>query len=104
MNKAGVITSYSIHYTKLYDTDDVGDEKYNLRLSLQRANSVVNHLVDKGISKSRLTAKGFGESTPIAPNRLPNGDDNPEGRRRAGRRCRRHITSYNVCYTKLLRS
>ncbi len=63
-------------------TDDVGDEKYNLRLSLQRANSVVNHLVDKGISKSRLTAKGFGESTPIAPNRLPNGDDNPEGRQK----------------------
>ena len=50
-------------------TDDVGSEEYNLQLSQQRAESVVNTLVDKfGIDRSRLSAKGYGKAKPIATN------------------------------------
>ena len=63
-------------------TDSKGEEDYNLKLSEERANSVVNYLVKKGIDKKRLTAKGFGESTPIADNENADGTDNPEGRQK----------------------
>ena len=45
-------------------TDSRGNDKYNQKLSRGRANSVVKYLVDKGISQDRLSAKGFGESSP----------------------------------------
>jgi len=61
-------------------TDSVSSEQFNLRLSQRRAESVVNYLIEKGIDKSRLTPKGYGESNPIAPNSNPDGTDNPEGR------------------------
>lgn len=61
-------------------TDDKGSEEYNLKLSQKRAESVVNYLVSKGISKDRLKAKGYGESSPIVPNKNKDGSDNPEGR------------------------
>jgi outer membrane protein OmpA-like peptidoglycan-associated protein len=63
-------------------TDSKGEEDYNLKLSEERANSVVNYLVKKGIDKKRLTSKGFGESTPIADNENADGTDNPEGRQK----------------------
>lgn len=46
-------------------TDTRGDEKDNQKLSEDRALSVYNYLVDKGIAKERLTYKGFGESKPV---------------------------------------
>ncbi len=49
-------------------TDDKGDEKYNQILSQNRAETVLQYLVQKGIDKIRLTAKGYGETQPIAPN------------------------------------
>jgi OOP family OmpA-OmpF porin len=49
-------------------TDDVGAAKSNLSLSRARANSVVVWLEKHGVAKSRLVAKGYGESKPIAPN------------------------------------
>ena len=50
-------------------TDSVGSDKYNQRLSEQRAQAVVNYLVqDLGIEGNRLTAKGYGESRPVADN------------------------------------
>ncbi|MGC9331587.1 MAG: OmpA family protein [Bacteroidales bacterium] len=61
-------------------TDSVGSDEYNLTLSQKRAESVVRHLIEKGIPKDRLRAKGYGESKPIAPNTNPDGSDNPEGR------------------------
>lgn len=62
------------------NTDSKGDDAYNMRLSQARAQSVVDYLVEKGIPVDRLQAKGYGETNPIAPNTLPNGKDNPEGR------------------------
>ncbi|CAN1532131.1 OmpA-like domain [Spirosomataceae bacterium] len=43
-------------------TDSRASEEYNLRLSAERAKSVVDYLIKKGISSSRLTAQGYGES------------------------------------------
>ena len=46
-------------------TDERGKEVYNNTLSENRAKSVVDYLVSKGISQGRLTAKGFGFSSPV---------------------------------------
>ena len=61
-------------------TDNKGGDRYNLRLSQKRAESVVNYLVQNGIDPNRLRAKGYGEMHPIAPNTNEDGSDNPEGR------------------------
>ncbi|HEV7620647.1 MAG TPA: OmpA family protein, partial [Flavisolibacter sp.] len=50
-------------------TDDVGTDEYNITLSQKRTESVKKYLVSKGISESRLTAIGYGESKPIADNK-----------------------------------
>lgn len=49
-------------------TDNTGDAKKNEALSLRRATSVKNYLVQKGISAGRLSVKGYGASKPIASN------------------------------------
>lgn len=50
-------------------TDNIGSDEYNQKLSEQRAWAVVNYLVQNfGVSAARLTAKGYGESRPIASN------------------------------------
>lgn len=49
-------------------TDDVGSDAYNERLSERRAQAVVDYLSDHGVSVSRLRARGFGESHPVASN------------------------------------
>ncbi|WP_017731384.1 OmpA family protein [Nafulsella turpanensis] len=49
-------------------TDNVGNASYNQQLSEKRARAVYNFLVEAGISPSRLQAKGYGQSKPIAPN------------------------------------
>jgi peptidoglycan-associated lipoprotein len=45
-------------------TDSRDTEEYNQNLSQQRAQVVVNYLIEKGIDADRLTAVGYGESTP----------------------------------------
>ncbi len=55
-------------------TDNVGSDAYNLKLSQQRAESVVNYLVSQNLKAQRFTAVGSGESAPIASN------DNESGR------------------------
>lgn len=49
-------------------TDNTGPAEYNLGLSERRANAVMKYFVDKGIDASRLTAKGFGLTQPVADN------------------------------------
>ena len=43
-------------------TDARGSDDYNLRLSQGRADSAVNYLVSKGLNRSRVIAKGYGET------------------------------------------
>ena len=52
-----------------------GDAKHNLKLSDDRAKSVMKYLVDKGIDAARLTAKGFGSQRPIADNATDEGKE-----------------------------
>jgi outer membrane protein OmpA-like peptidoglycan-associated protein len=61
-------------------TDSKGTPEYNMTLSVERANAVINYITTNGIEKSRLSAKGFGESKPDASNQTLDGEDNPEGR------------------------
>lgn len=61
-------------------TDSTGTDEYNFKLSQRRSESVVNYLVEKGISADRLIAKGYGESMPFVPNSNTDGTDNPENR------------------------
>ncbi len=55
-------------------TDNRGGYKYNLKLSRERAQAVVDYLTRYGISKDRLYFKGFGDTRPLASN------DTEEGR------------------------
>ncbi len=61
-------------------TDSKGSDKFNMELSQKRADKAVDYVVSKGIDKSKIIAKGYGETQPVAPNELPNGKDNPDGR------------------------
>ena len=61
-------------------TDSTGTDEYNIKLSQRRSESVVKYLAGKGIPETRLQAKGYGESLPVAPNSNPDGSDNPAGR------------------------
>ncbi len=49
-------------------TDAVGNEATNSVLSQNRAESVRSYLIEKGVEASRLTAKGYGSSVPVADN------------------------------------
>lgn len=67
-------------------TDSKGSEAYNLTLSEKRANVISSYLVTKGITGSRLTIKGFGES-------VPKYDNNTEEGRSLNRRAEFLITA-----------
>jgi outer membrane protein OmpA-like peptidoglycan-associated protein len=54
-------------------TDAKGSDTYNQGLSQRRVDSVRRHLIGKGVQESRLVAKGYGESKPIADNATPEG-------------------------------
>lgn len=45
-------------------TDNRGSDAYNLNLSDRRAKSTVQYIISKGIDKSRISGKGYGESEP----------------------------------------
>jgi len=49
-------------------TDSQGDAGYNQNLSQQRAETVRSYLISKGVSTSRLSATGYGETQPVADN------------------------------------
>jgi len=57
-------------------TDNIGSEDYNLDLSKKRASSVSKYLIEKGVSKDRVTTTSYGESRPVETN------DTDEGRQK----------------------
>jgi outer membrane protein OmpA-like peptidoglycan-associated protein len=65
-------------------TDSIASEEYNQDLSERRAKSVLDYLVQQGIAVDRLSAKGYGESQPVADNATEEG-------RTSNRRVELHI-------------
>lgn len=55
-------------------TDSTGSDAFNQTLSENRARTVMNYLMSRGVPASRLRSQGFGETMPVASN------DTPEGR------------------------
>ncbi|MDR0304491.1 MAG: OmpA family protein [Chitinispirillales bacterium] len=56
-------------------TDNTGEYKDNIIISQKRADAVKDYFVSKGISKSRITATGFGANNPVADNRSQRGQN-----------------------------
>lgn len=54
-------------------TDNVGSEEYNMELSRERARSVYNYLIEKGVDSERLSYEGYGESEPVTTNETEEG-------------------------------
>lgn len=65
LNKAAVAIKMAPGGTT---TDGTGDAASNLQLSQQRADAVRDYLTNQGVDPSVLTAKGYGDTEPIAPN------------------------------------
>ncbi len=54
-------------------TDSVGDDQYNLSLSVKRAKRIFDYLVQLGVPEEQLSYEGFGEAEPIASNKTVEG-------------------------------
>jgi len=54
-------------------TDSRGTNDYNFRLSDNRARSVMDYIISKGISNTRITSHGYGETKPVATNETDEG-------------------------------
>jgi OmpA-OmpF porin, OOP family len=52
-------------------TDSYGSDDYNINLSDNRARSVMEYILSKGIGQPRISSKGYGETKPVAPNDTP---------------------------------
>src|SRR5207245_10456047 len=64
-------------------TDSKGNDAYNQKLSERRADSVKTWLTDKeGLGNVQFATQGFGAKKPVAPNKKPDGSDDPEGRQK----------------------
>jgi len=63
----------NVHMTVAGYTDNVGNDDGNLRLSRDRANSVIAQLVAKGASRDCLDAEGYGKENPVADNSTAEG-------------------------------
>jgi len=54
-------------------TDSRGSDEYNFKLSDNRAKSVMDYIISKGIASSRITSHGYGETKPVATNETDEG-------------------------------
>jgi len=66
-------------------TDSSGSDSHNMKLSQQRAESVREYLISQGVAASQMTAKGYGETEPVA-------DNSSEAGRAQNRRVVLHVT------------
>ncbi|MNR35740.1 Outer membrane porin F precursor [compost metagenome] len=73
-------------------TDSRGKDAYNIHLSQQRAEAAVNYLVSKGVDRSRMVAKGYGETRLL--NRCANGLQCSEEEHQANRRTEIKVLKY----------
>jgi outer membrane protein OmpA-like peptidoglycan-associated protein len=71
---AGIIMSHpGLRIEVEGHTDSVGGDEYNMRLSENRATAVQGYLVEQGIQRGNVTAKGFGKSLPVTDNSTAEG-------------------------------
>lgn len=71
---AVVLKEYDKTYVDvLGHTDSTGPEEYNLRLSMDRAETVASYLGSRGVAGQRMVMRGLGESMPIASNDTADG-------------------------------
>ena len=78
LNEIGDVIKKATHAKKIAiegHASSEGDKNLNLKLSDARAKAVMKYLVDHGIEKERLTAKGYGSSKPIADNATEEGKE-----------------------------
>ena len=68
LQQYGDVTIYVDGYT-----DSIGSDAYNQRLSERRANAVKEYLQSHGVAASRMTARGFGKTNPVASNETAEG-------------------------------
>ena len=104
-NNRGVITSYSIHYTKLYETDGTGSSKGIkgvVRVSIDGGAFNINSADDTIHSNDNITING-GTFTLSSADDGVHADSTLEINDGDVQITKSRITSYNVCYTKLLR-
>jgi outer membrane protein OmpA-like peptidoglycan-associated protein len=71
-----MVDNPTVNFSVEGHTDSDGDDDSNLSLSKARGKSVMNKLIDMGISSNRLKSTGFGESKPIDNNSTPEGKAN----------------------------
>jgi outer membrane protein OmpA-like peptidoglycan-associated protein len=70
---AAELLSYASYIEIVGHTDNVGEEEDNMVLSQQRAESVRDYLVSKGLDASKVVTAGKGETMPIASNETEEG-------------------------------
>jgi outer membrane protein OmpA-like peptidoglycan-associated protein len=75
-------------------TDARGNNQYNLNLSQRRAESAVAYIVEHGVDKSRIVAKGYGETTPV--NKCRDGITCTDDEHQRNRRTELRITGLNA--------
>ena len=63
-------------------TDSKGSDIYNAKLSDRRAVAVKNWFTKHGIASGSMQTHGWGAAKPVAPNKHPDGSDDPEGRQK----------------------
>lgn len=68
-----MINNPSLHIELSGHTDNIGGRDVNVRLSRDRAQSVANYLIDKGIDRYRIEIEGYGFDRPVADNETPEG-------------------------------
>jgi len=82
----------NLHVELSSHTDSRGSDSYNIKLSQRRAESAVRYVVSMGISKYRITAKGYGERRLV--NRCSDGVPCTEAEHRQNRRTEIYIQGF----------
>lgn len=71
---AGIMRQYPDYKLSIEGhTDDVGEEKTNLMLSINRAQSCYDYLLTRGVARERMNYTGFGERMPLSENNTTEG-------------------------------
>ncbi|GMN14858.1 OmpA family protein [Altererythrobacter sp. MTPC7] len=74
------VTEFEGTITLRGHSDAGGNDQVNMRLSRERAEAAAQWLIENGIDEERIEIIAFGEQNPVAPNALPDGTPDEEGR------------------------